>query len=295
MRISQGLALTMLFPAAVFAQTAAPAAPTLGQKIAAARPDLNRMNQAFQYVEAQALAESLIPAEKPAFDKSTGNATRLSTQNYADLCQAYFLAFQAADNLGQWEKGLDYLNKALDVAKDNVAQGKESLTEQRDYWAKTAKIYRDLLDKNADAIKALHAKTKLEDYEEGPMNQVKTWEKDAADGEKWNKFFQYYLDMANRTVEDFQKFVTLQDKKIKDQQADIDGYKPHPGDKAKWVDAVVSNKSYLEAYADKADKIALLYRLTVLDPDSHKARHTLDVVLGKASPEPEKPAPKKRK
>jgi tetratricopeptide (TPR) repeat protein len=299
MRILTGLAITLLSVPAVFAQAPAPAqtpGQTLGQRLAALRPELTRLMETFQYAEAQAKAESLIPTEKPVFDTSSVNALHTSTsRTYPDLCQVYLMAFQTSDLNGQWEKALDYLNKALATAKENVEKGKEPLTEQRDYWSKKALAFKGLMDKNAEAIQTLRAKQKLEDYEEGTMNQVKAWEKEMAEGEKWTKFFQYDLDMAVRNVDDFTKWAAQQDKKIKDQQADIDTYKGHPGDKAKWVEAVISSKTYLDAYVDKTDKVSFVHRLMVLDPDNRKVQNTLDVILGKAAPEKEKAAPKKKK
>ena len=73
-------------------------------------------------------------------------------------------------------------------------------------------------------------------------------------GDKWSKFFQVLHRPGRRNVDDFQKFAAIQDKKIKDQQDDIDGYKPHPGNKIKWVEAVISNRSYLEAFPEKATR-----------------------------------------
>ncbi len=292
MRIHTGLVLTLLSTPALVAQ--APAAPaTLGQRLAAERPEIKKLNDAFEYAQAQARAEALIPATKPAFDKSSVNNLHMSTLTYADLCQVYFLAFQAADNNGQWEKGLEYLTRALETAKENVASGKDGLTEQRDYHKKRAEAFQGFMDKNADAIRLLKAKTKLEDYEEGAMAQVKAWEKEKAEGEKWSKFFQYDLDLASRNVDDFQKFVDLQTKKIKDQQADIDTYKGHPGDKDKWAEAVASSKAYLDSFTEKADKVAFLHRLKVLAPDNRKVENALDVALGRAVPD--KPAPAKKR
>lgn len=292
MRIHTGLVLTLLSTPVLVAQ--APAAPaSLGQRLAAERPEIKKLNDSFEYGQAQARAEALIPAAKPAFDKSSVNNLHMSTRTYADLCQVYFLAFQAADNNGQWEKGLDYLNKALETAKENVANGKEGLTEQRDYYKKKADGYQDLMNKNADAIRMLKAKTRLEDYEEGTMATVKAWDKEKAEGEKWSQFFQYDLDLAARNVDDFQKFVDLQAKKIKDQQADIDTYKGRPGDKEKWAEAVASSKAYLDSFAEKGDKVAFLHRLKFLAPDNRKVQNALDVSLGRALPD--KPAPAKKK
>jgi hypothetical protein len=293
MRILTALAITLLSTPAIIAQAPA-AAPSIGQRLAAERPAITHLNETFEYAQVLAKAEALLPEKKLTFDKSTVNATHMSTRNFVDLCQVYFVAFQAADNMGQWEKGLDYLNKALDAAKENVAEGKAGLTEQRDYYANRSLSFKKLIDRNAEAIQLLHAKTKLEDYEEGTLKQVTAWEKEMADGDKWAKFFQYDLDMAARTAEDYQKFVDMQAKKIKDQATDIENYKAHPGDKVKFVEGLTANKNYWEnyqkAYTDKADRIAMLYRLTVLAPENKKALNALEVQLGKAAPEKEAPA-----
>jgi hypothetical protein len=297
MRILTALAITLLSTPAIIAQAPA-AAPSIGQRLAAERPAITHLNETFEYAQVLAKAEALLPEKKLTFDKSTVNATHMSTRNFVDLCQVYFVAFQAADNMGQWEKGLDYLNKALDAAKENVAEGKAGLTEQRDYYANRSLSFKKLIDRNAEAIQLLHAKTKLEDYEEGTLKQVTAWEKEMADGDKWAKFFQYDLDMAARTAEDYQKFVDMQAKKIKDQATDIENYKAHPGDKVKFVEGLTANKNYWEnyqkAYTDKADRIAMLYRLTVLAPENKKALNALEVQLGKAAPEKEAPAKGKK-
>jgi hypothetical protein len=294
MRTYTGLVLTLIGTPALIAQAPA-AAPTLGQRLAQERPAITKLMEAFDFPQAQARIEALLPAERPAFDTSSVRGLTDSARTYLDLCQAYFLAFQAADGNGNWEKGLDYLNKAVETAKDNVAKGKDGFTEQRDYYAGKAKIFKDMQDKNADAIKILQSKQKLEDYEENSMKIIQDWEKNRAESEKWAKYFQYNLDVANTTVTSFEKFAGLQDKKIKDQHSDIESYKGHPGDKVKWVDAVISNKAYLAAYPEKADKVALLYRLKVLDPENRKVANTLDVILGKAEPMVERQAPHKKR
>jgi len=93
-------------------------------------------------------------------------------------------------------------------------------------------------------------------------------------------------------VEDFQKFVNLQAAKIKDQQDGIDTYKAFPGNKTKWVEAVISSKNYFDSFT-KADKLSFLYRLNVIDPDNHKVQNAIDVMLGKAVAE--KPTSKTKK
>ena len=147
---------------------------------------------------------------------------------------------------------------------------------------------------NADAIKELKAKAKLEDYETESMERVKGWEKELAEGEKWAKFFQYDIDRCIADAEYYEKVATNIDKRIKSQAEEIEAYKPHPGDKNRWVEAVIATKSYLESIPDKADKVALLYRLTVLDPESKKAENLLQFMLGKAALDKTPPPPARK-
>jgi hypothetical protein len=277
MRNFKGLATILLATPALFAQ--APA-QTPGQRLAAERPEILHLMDSLQYPEAQAKAESLLPATKPVFDKATSRTLTLSTQAFVDTCNTYLMAYQAADTNGQWEKALEYLKTAQALAQENVDSGKEGLTKNRDDWKKDADTFRAFITKNADAIQALHAKTKLEDYEEASMAQVKTWEAKVAEGDKWSKFFQYYLDLANSSVADFTKFTAAQEQKIADQQKGIDDYKAFPGNKTKWVEAVISSKTYFENFS-KPDKLSFLYRLAVLDPESIKVKNAINAMLGK--------------
>ena len=292
MRILTGLAITLLSTPAIFAQ--APATPmTAGQKLAAERPEIFKLIDNLQYPEAQARAEALLPATKPVFDKATSRALTTSTTNFLDLCNTYLVASQAADTSGQWEKALDYLNKAVALAQENVDSGKEGLAKNRDDWKKNADTFKSFLDKNAEAVAALHAKTKLEDYEEGPLTQVKDWEKQVAEGEKWAKFFQYYLDLAVSGVTEFKKNVAAMEARIKEQKDGIDTYKAFPGNTSKWVEAVASSKSYFDNFT-KGEKLSFLYRLHVLDPENHKVQNAIDSILGRPV-SAEKPVGKKKK
>lgn len=287
MRILTGLATTLLCTPAILAQ--APA-PTLGQRLYAVQQEIRPLNETFQYKEALAKLEALIPATKPTFDKGSVNSLHASTILYNDLSQVYFSAYLAADNAGQWEKALDYITKAIETIKDNVAQGKDGLTEQRDYWAKKATDYQKLLDKNKDAVAALNAKTKLEDYEEGSMTMVKDWQKQKAEGEKWAKFFQNDMDLAGRNLAEWTKWQGIQDQKIKDQISDIEGYNAkfkHPaGARSQWVQGALTN-AYLKNYGDKGDKIALVNRLGVLDPENDDIAAAIEAIR-KGQPIPER-------
>ena len=300
MHMYSRLALTILLaPGLLQAQAPAPAATaaqaiTFSQGFKAGKPEVERLMTAFAFKEAYAKAQSLLPTANPAFDSSSVNGVHTSCWNWIEAGQAYTLAFRGAESAGQWEKGMEYIAKALEIAKENQAKGLAPLTEQMDYWKKKADGAKSMLDANADAIKELKAKTKVEDYEVESLERVKAWDKDFADGDKWSKFFKYDLDMSARDVDYYQKLSEMMDKRIKSQQEEIEAYKPHPGDKKHWVEAVIATHSYLDSIPDRGDKIALLCRLSVLDPENSKVLHELDVQLGKASPD-RKAAPAKKK
>lgn len=300
MRMYTRLALTILLaPGLLMAQAPPPAAaaasPTFSQRFKASRPEVERLLAAFEFREAFALAESLLPTAKPAFDKTTVNGLHTSCWNWIEAGQAYMLAFRGAESAGQWEKGMTYIAKAQEIAKENKENCLVPLTEQKDYWQKKADAANGLLTSNADAIKELKAKSKIEDYEQDSLERVKLWEKEYAEGDKWSKFFKYDLDMSAKDVDYYEKLSAMMDKRIKSQVEEIEAYKPHPGDKKKWVEAVIATRSYMDSIPDKGDKVALLCRLTVLDPENAKVEHELNVQLGKAAADKKVASPAKKK
>ena len=298
MRMSTRLALTLLLaPAVLQAQAPAPAAaaqaPSFSQRFKAGKPEVDKLLAAFEYRQAFALAQTLLPAAKPVYDKTTVNGIHTSCWNFIEVGKAYLLAYQTAERAGQWEQGLGFLGKALETVKDSQAAGLAPLNEQVDYYAKKAKEAKALLAANAEAVQALEAKAKVEDYEQGNLALVKSWEKDVADGEKWSKFFKYDIDMTARDISFYSDSATALDNQIKEQQKSIDTYTPHPGDKAKWVEAIAASKTYLDSIPDRGDRIALICRLAVLDPENKKVEHVMDIQMGRVAPD--KKAGKKAK
>ncbi|WP_243333245.1 hypothetical protein [Mesoterricola sediminis] len=304
------LAITLLGVPALIAQ--APA-KTTGQQIAAARPAIKAANDAFDFEKAQQIALGLLPTTKPTFDATSVRAADQSTKAYADYTMAYYMAYQACDNMGQWEKGREYLKTACDLAKESVESGKAKLTEARDDYKKLAGQFQALLDRNAEAVAALKAKSKLEDYEEASMTMVKDWEARKAENDKWAAFFQYDLDWAQRQYDDFKKFLDAQDsrikgqneeiakfilqrdKKIKDMDAEVAKFTVEQHHKSQWAEGVVTTPAYMNAFPEKADKVAFVRRLIVLDPESPALRQALkDVLDGKSGVQP-KAAAKARK
>ena len=181
MRLSTRLALMLLLaPAALQAQTAAPAAaagqaPTFSQRFKAGKPEVDRLLAAFQFREAFALAQTLLPESRPVFDKATVHGVHTSVWNFLEAGKAYLLAYQTAERAGQWEKGLTFLTKAVEIVKEGQAAGTAPLTEQVDYYTKKAAEARSLLAANAEAVQALEAKAKVEDYEQDSLERIKLW------------------------------------------------------------------------------------------------------------------------
>ena len=65
-------------------------------------------------------------------------------------------------------------------------------------------------------------------------------------------------------------------------------------DKVKFVEGVMASKNYFDAYSEN-QKIQALYRLNVLSPDNKAVLRAIEVLQGKAAPEPKaKPTPKKK-
>src|SRR5512133_357745 len=95
----------LLLPAALFAQ--APA-PSLGDRVKAERPAVEKLMADLQFPEALKRAESLLPSTKPVFDKTDNQTMVQSSAVYMDTCHAYRMAVEAADAAGQWEKALEY-------------------------------------------------------------------------------------------------------------------------------------------------------------------------------------------
>ena len=298
MRMSALFALTLLLaPGLLDAQApaAAPAgAPSFSQRFKAGKPEVDRLTGAFEFREAFTLAQTLLPEAKPAFDKGSVNGVHTSVWNTLEAGKAYLLVYQSAERAGQWEKGLDAMTKGLALVKEVQTTAQAPLTEQVEYYTKKAASAKALLDSNAEAVAALKAKSKVEDYERANLDLVKGWDKEVLDGEKWAKFFKYDMDMIARDVEFYTSCATALDNQIKEQRKSIDTYESHPGDTNKWVDAILSSKTYLDSIADKGDRIALICRLAVLAPDSKKVEHVMDIQMGRATAD-KKPAGKKAK
>ncbi|WP_306589900.1 hypothetical protein [Geothrix sp. 21YS21S-4] len=285
---------TLLVPAALVAQAPAPAA-SLGDRVKAERPIVEKLMADLKYPEAQKRAEALLPAEKPVFDKKDNQTMVQSAGLFMDLGQAYRLAVETADAAGAWEKALEYAKAAKAISAESYTSIKEPFTKTVAYYTQSGARAKQVLDENADRIKELKAKTNLDPGERQELDLALGVEKEVVESAKWVKFFQTYIDVTQRETEAYDPLVKVMEEKLKSEADQVEEYKAGKGDKLKWVEAVVSTPAYLEAQGDKAGKVRWLYRLSVLDPENKKVQKQLDLqISGKPAAAPAKPAKGKK-
>lgn len=247
------------------------------------------------FTEALQRSEALLPVTKPAFDK-TDNQTLMNSRNYYfDLCRTYRMAVETADAAGQWEKALDYAKQAKALGAENYESIKEPFTKMVEHFKGVAAKDREALAYDAAQIKELKAKKDRHAGEEQFLEIVANVEKSIVDAEKWSKFFQTYLDATKPEAEAYDPLVVAMTDKLKREAEQVENYKAGKGDRAKWVEAVISTPAYMEAQGDKAGKMRWLSRLIVIDPDNKKVQKQLDILNGKiVAPEHNKPVKGKK-
>lgn len=294
------LLILSLLPAALVAQAPAPAAPAevpLGQRLRTTRPEVDRLIEALQAKEAQALAEGLLPTTKPSWDNSGGNAQYKSYLAFQDLASAYYLAFRAATAAGQWEKALDHAKQAQALVQENDTQAQAAFPKISAAYQALADKGRATLKDNEAYINELKAKPNRDAGDEQQLGMVETELKAIAENEKWSKQFQAMAEAAKKDATRYDTYVKAMDERLKAEATQIAEYVAGKGDKAKWVDAIVSNPGYLTTnFPEKRGRVEYLNRLGVVTPGNPKVEQLIDVELGKApAPGTKGKGPKKGK
>ena len=277
MRRSASLAFLFL-PAALVAQ--APA-PSLGDRVKSERLAIEQLWAELKYPEALARAEVLLPASRPAFDKTNNQTLVQSCTANLDLATAYRLAAEAADTAGLWEKALDYVKMARTLAMESYAGVKEPFEQSVAYYNQAGARAKQVLVENDARIKDLKGKGTLDPGERQELDLVLGVEKEVVDSAKWAKFFQTYLDVSKRESAAYDPMVKVMEDKLKGEADQVADYKAGKGERLKWVDAVISSPAYLEAQGDRAGRARWLYRLATLAPDNKKVQQQLDILNGK--------------
>ncbi len=281
---------SLLLPAVLLAQ-----APSLGDRVKADRPAVEKLMAELNYPEAMARAGTLLPATKPTFNKTDNQTLVQSVSSNLDLAAAYRLNAEAADSAGAWEKALEYAKAAQSLAVESHEGVKEPFGQTVAYYKQIGARAKQVLEENDAHIKELKGKSVLDPGERQELDLVGGVEKDIPESAKWVEFFQTYLDVTKRESTAYDAIVKVMEDKLKGEADQIAEYKAGKGEKNKWVEAVVSTPAYLEAQGDKAGRARWLYRLATIDPDNKKVQHQLDIVNGKAATTPAKPAKKGKK
>jgi len=276
------------------AQAPAPAL-SLGDRVKAERPAIEKLMAELNYPEAMKRAEVLLPAAKPVFDKTDNQTMVRSCSTFLDAAEAHRLALETADAAGAWEKALDYARTAKALTAECYAGVKEPFGQAVAYYTQSGVRAKQVLEENDARIKELKAKTILDPGERQELDLAIGVEKEVGDSAKWVKFFQTYLDVTKRESETYVPMVKVMEDKLKGEADQVADYKAGKGETTKWVDAVISTPAYMEAQGDKAGKARWLYRLATLDPENKKVQHQLDVLNGRASGPAPKPVKKGKK
>lgn len=269
-------------------------APSLGDRVKAERPAIEKLMADLKFSEAVQRAEALVPPTAPTFDKANNQTLVNSASAFLDLAEAHRLVVETTDAAGAWEKALDHARTAKALATECYASVKEPFAQTVSYYIQSEKRAKQVLEENADRIKELKAKTNLDPGERQELDLALGVEKEVVESAKWAKFFQTYLDVTKRESEAYDPLVAVMEKKLKGEAEQVEAYKAGNGDKLKWVDAVISSPAYLEAQGDKAGKARFLHRLAALDPENKKVQKQMDILNGKAAPAPVKPAKGKK-
>ena len=282
-----------LIPALVSVVAAQDQAPTLSQRFKAESPAINQLLASFESKQALAKAEALIPANKPEFDKSSPAKGRISSQEFGALMSIYTIAGKAAVSSGDWEKAVGYFRKAEETAVDNSTGTAAAMAPAIEMWKKAESSGKTFLEEGAARRKELLEKASRSESEEVELKNFKTHEDNVKNGPIVVAQLQGDLNGLKEDADHFDGPISGIEKSIKAEKEQIESPQ-FKGDKIKYVNAVM-NPTNLNSRATKSDKIGFVNRLLFLDPMNKKSLKQLDVLLGKAAPEPVKRAPSKSK
>lgn len=282
-----------LIPALVSVLAAQDQAPTLSQRFKAESPAINQLLAAFDSKQALAKAEALIPLNKPEFDKSSPAKGLASSSEFGALMSIYTTAGKAAVAFGDWEKAVGYFNRAKEIAVENATGAAVALAPAMEVWKKAESAGKTYLEEGAARRKELLEKASRSESEEVELKNFQTHEDNVKKGPLAVAQLKGVLDGLREDSEHFDGPIAGIEKSIKAEKEQMDSPQ-FKGDKIKYVNAVM-NPTNLNTRTSQADKIGFVNRLLFLDPSNKKALKQLDILLGKATAEPEQKASSKGK
>jgi len=305
----------VLFPvAALVAQ--APVTVDLVQRFNAELPGINQMLKELKAQDALARVQTLIPAERPAFDASNAKAIGQSLDNAQGLMSLYRLYANVCSEAGQWEKAVEIQEKRAQAARATFAdldkaqapiagQWKNVTLESGDYVAKNEPRKKELETKIA-AFKAEYedikaSKRKLGKKEADDFNargaQVQQDEQELAqitaalpvhkqnlaNAPKVAKILSDNRREVEGMIKAADEAVVKASKAVSDQKDEITQFNTQQVIKKvkvvgtkNWVDAVMRVPENITKLGSPQIQGAFLNRLLVLDPGNTGAQKALD-------------------
>ncbi len=154
----------VLFPVvALVAQapaTQAPATMDLVQRFNTELPGINQLLKEMKPQEALAKVQTLIPAERPAFDASNAKAIGQSLDNAQGLMSLYRLYANVCSEAGQWEKAVEIQEQRAQAARTTLAELEKAQAPIAAQWKKVSQESGDYVAKNEPHQQELQASLK---------------------------------------------------------------------------------------------------------------------------------------
>lgn len=290
--------LSILAPALV-AQAPAPA-PKLRDQIKA----IDAL-KAENPLEAFEKAKALLPAAKPAFDKTNIQTASASLEEWRGILDVQTLIYNTAIEAGQFEVAKEAAEKARDMAKEMQAEAMAPYVAYRASWTKASDEANKglarmaVLKEKEAAAKELKAKdpkgkdpktkeafTDQEADELATLIQNEgTFKTNISNAKIVSSQMERNLKTLDAQTKDYDKPLEQIEKRLKDEQEELMKFK---GDKAKYAAALY--KAVGTKPENKPAALAALRRAAFLDPANKQIPHRIDVLLGKAEELPEKPS-----
>jgi len=305
----------MLFPmVALVAQP--PATVDLVQRFNTELPGINQLLKELKPQDALVKVQTLVPAERPAFNGSSLQTIALSLEDAQGMSALYDLLAKTTFAVGQWEKAAEIQGQRAQAARATLADLEKAQAPIAALWKKVSQDSGDYVTKNAprqqelqaelkalrEDVDAVNAKKKKLDSkgvdelkariakapeEQQELDQITAalpvHRQNLVNAPKVTKI----LADNHKEVEDMIKAasesVAKASKAVSDQNDEITQFNTQQVikkvkilGKKNWVDAVLRDHENITKQGGHENQAAFLNRLLVLDPGNVGAQKALD-------------------
>lgn len=298
-------AILSLLASVLMAQAPAPA-PTPAE----ARAEIRKL-MAEDPLAALEKAKALLPATKPAFDKTSTQTALKSLDTWGGVLEIYSLAFDAAGEAGRYEEAKEMAEKARDMAKEMEAEAITPFMAVKKVWSKASEDATKALARIEELkVKEQKAKELMATDPKGKDPKVKeqiqalfpaaeeqelatlianeaTFKSNITNAKMVHGQVDKNLRILNDQVKGYDKPLEQIGNRIKDEQDELLKFKGNKVTFAKAVYNTVGTKP-----TDMKNALIALRRAAYLDPTNKLIPHRIDVLTGKAVEAPAKPAKK---